>query len=425
MKNKSELVSKKSSFFSLLLVLFITTSQQVFSQDIEIADYTQFKGSVVDAKNKNPLEFATILVNSSNISTITNVDGEFVLKVPNTDLDKSVTISYLGYKNTVLPLSNFMANETIIKLEESLEKLPEVNIISKDPNSIIKKIMNNKQSNYFDEPVIMKAFYRESIKKRKTYASLSEAVVDIYKRPYTSDGLEMIKLNKARKSTDYRKVDTLVIKLQGGPYNTLHIDLMKNEEMFFNEDIFAKYKFTFDKAINIDNRLSYVIDFEGYPNMDEPLFYGKLYVDASSYALSKAIFSLDLTNKEKSSKFFVKKKPAKADVTPEVANFRVDYRVKGGKWYYGYSRIELSFKINWKKRLFNSIYNITSEMAITDWEVNTDKDYLKGKERMRTNVILNDEVSGFSDPGFWGEYNVIEPEKSIENAIKKIQKRND
>ena len=425
MKNKPELVSKKSKFFSLLFVFLIAISQQVFSQDTEITDYAQFKGSVVDAKNKNPLEFATLLVNNTNISTITNVDGEFVLKVPNTDLDKSVTISYLGYKNNVLPLSNFMTDKTIIKLEESLEKLPEVNVVSKDPNLIIKKIMDNKKSNYFDDPVIMKAFYRESIKKRKTYASLSEAVVDIYKRPYTSNGLEMIKLIKARKSTDYRKVDTLVIKLQGGPYNTLHIDLIKNEEMFFNEDIFAKYKFTFDKAINIDNRLSYVIDFKGHTNIDEPLFYGKLYIDASSNALSKAIFSLDLTNREQSSKFFVKKKPSKADVTPEVANFRVDYLVKDGKWYFGYSRIELSFKINWKKKLFNSVYNVTSEMAITDWEVNEDRDYLKGKDRMRTNVILNDEVSGFSDPEFWGEYNVIEPEKSIENAIKKIQKRND
>jgi hypothetical protein len=423
MKKKSNFIQKNKKIFYLFFILLAATLPKGFAQEKEGVDFAQFKGSVVDAKNKNPLEFATISVNNTNISTITNVDGEFVLKVPTVDLEKNVTISYLGYANTILPLSSFMAEETVIKLVESSEKLPEVNVVSADPNAIIEKLIANKNNNYFQDPIIMKAFYRESIKKRKTYASLSEAVVDIYKRPYSSAGIETIKLNKARKSTDYRKVDTLVIKLQGGPYNTLHMDLMKNEEIFFNEEIFSTYKFTFDKAINIDNRLAYVIDFKGYPNFEEPLFYGKLYIDASSFALSKAIFSLDLKDKSKATKYFVKKKPAKADVIPEVANFRVDYRVKDGKWYYGYSRIELSFKIDWTKKLFNSIYNVTSEMAITDWEINADKDFLKGKERMRTNVILNEEASGFSDPEFWGEYNVIEPEKSIENAIKKIQRR--
>ncbi len=32
---------------------------------------------------------------------------------------------------------------------------------------------------------------------------------------------------------------------------------------------------------------------------------------------------------------------------------------------YGYSRIELGFKINWDKKMFNSIYYSTMEMAIT------------------------------------------------------------
>ena len=62
------------------------------------------------------------------------------------------------------------------------------------------------------------------------------------------------------------------------------------------------------------------------------------------------------------------------------------------------------------------------EMALTNWEAGMTKT-IKGKERLRSTVILSDEASGFSDPEFWGEYNVIEPEKSIENAIKKIQRQ--
>ena len=36
--------------------------------------------------------------------------------------------------------------------------------------------------------------------------------------------------------------------------------------------------------------------------------------------------------------------------------------------------------------------------------------------------VITDEAKGFGDDDFWGAYNVIEPEKTIEVAIKKIQK---
>ena len=62
-------------------------------------------------------------------------------------------------------------------------------------------------------------------------------------------------------------------------------------------------------------------------------------------------------------------------------------------------------------------------MAITYWEI-SDSKITKTKEKMiRPTTILADEASGFSDPRFWGEYNIIEPEKSIESAIAKIKKQ--
>ena len=61
-------------------------------------------------------------------------------------------------------------------------------------------------------------------------------------------------------------------------------------------------------------------------------------------------------------------------------------------------------------------------MAITDWEKSLNETFTK-KETFRPTMILSDEASGFSDPEFWGEYNIIEPEKSIESAIEKINKQ--
>jgi hypothetical protein len=273
------------------------------------------------------------------------------------------------------------------------------------------------------DPSIMTAFYRETIKKRRKNVSLSEAVVTVFKAPYDSPRRDAVQLYKARKSTDYSKLDTLVLKLQGGPFNALYVDVMKYPEYIFSEDAIDDYNFSFDRSTRINDRLIYVINFRQKENITDPLYQGKLYIDIEKKVLTSAIFSLNITNRAAASQLFVRKKPKNADVYPTDVAYRVDYREKNGKWYYGYSNAILEFKINWDKKLFNSVYSMTCEMAVTDWEKNEGTKEPKYRERLKSTMILSDEAIGFSDPDFWGEYNIIEPEKSIESAIKKIQRQ--
>ena len=284
-------------------------------------------------------------------------------------------------------------------------------------------MLKRKGDNYYNNDLKMTSFYRETIKKRRTYVSLSEAVVEIYKQPYTTNRNDILKLYKARKSTDYNKLDTVAFKLRGGPFNTLYIDIMKNTSMLFDEDMFEIYDFTYDSPTKIDNKVIYVVNFKQKKHIDEPYFYGKLYIDAKTLALTNAKYYLNLENKQKASRFFIVKKPKDADVHPIEAYYQVDYREKEGKWYYGYSRVELGFKINWAKKWFNTIYYTTIEMAVTDWEKSDDSKLPKIKDRLRPSIIMSDNTSGFKDPEFWGAYNVIEPDKPIESAIEKIQKQ--
>ena len=62
-------------------------------------------------------------------------------------------------------------------------------------------------------------------------------------------------------------------------------------------------------------------------------------------------------------------------------------------------------------------------MVITDWKENTGLDYPNRKEILKPNVILTDSKLGFGDEDFWGVDNIIEPENTIENSIKKIKKK--
>ena len=417
----------KSLFTSFLFILIVVGFQNsAYATNTILNDtigFNEYRGSVIDSKTKKPLEFATLLVNGTNISTITNSQGNFLLKVPDNYADRRVTVSFLGYTSKVISLSDFDKNNTVVRLETYIEELSEVKINIKDATSLVQEMLKRKGDNYYNDDLKMTSFYRETIKKRRTYVSLSEAVVEIYKQPYTTDRNDILKIYKARKSTDYNKLDTVTFKLRGGPFNTTYIDIMKNTAMLFDEDMVDIYDFTFDNSTKIDNRLIYVVNFKQKKYINDPLFYGKLYIDAQTLALTNAKFDLNLENKQKASRFFIVKKPKNADVLPIEASYQVEYREKDGKWYYGYSRVELGFKIDWAKKWFNTIYYTTIEMAVTDWEKIDNMQLPKVKDRLRPSVIMSDNTSGFKDPEFWGAYNVIEPDKPIESAIEKIQRQ--
>lgn len=420
MTNKNNYKYQSSFLFIGFLMIFgFCFSQFVYSKTDNI---TEYKGVVVDKQTNRPLSFASIFINGTGNSTVTNSDGEFSIKLPADAPDALLTVRYIGYKNFSFRISELQAQKGRILLEPVSVELPEVSVISKDADALIEAMLENKDRNYSQKEMSLTAFYRESIRKNRTYVSLSEAVVDITKQGYSSYRNDVVRLYKSRKQTDYNRLDTLAFKLMGGPFNSLYLDIMKHTDLFFTENRTENYVFNFDRSTRQDDRLIYVIDFRQNKNNPEPLYYGKLYIDAQTLALKSAVFNLNLEKREEAARLFVIKKPFNAKVYPVTASYRIDYFEKDGKWYYGYSRIELGLRINWKKKLFNTTYYSTVEMATTDILPGVSAT-LGNKARLRPKVIISDEASGFSDPGFWGEYNVIEPEKSIETAIKKIQKQ--
>lgn len=395
--------------------------QDELQQDSQ--SYTEYKGSVIDNNTKEPLAFADLTINTTNIRTVTNKEGKFLFKVPNNLLDKMLTISYLGYDTQVILLKNLKNKDNKIALNSSVTKLKQVKInVPKDVKTLVRITLDRNNKSYYNDPTIMTAFYRETIKKRKKNASLSEAVVKIYKQPYNSLKKDEIGIIKSRKNTNYSKLDTLALKLQGGPFNTLYSDIVKYPEFVFSEDLLQYYEFSFEPSTQINNRQVYVVKFEQLPNVVSSLYYGKLFIDAETFALTSAIYSLNIENTKQAVSLFLRSKPKKVKVSTIEALYRVDYQTQNGKWYFTYSNIQLAFKVKWKNKFFSSTYSLNIEMAITDWEINnTEKTNLDNS--IKPSVILADEASGFSDPEFWGQYNIIEPEKSIESAIKKIIKQ--
>lgn len=413
--------SKFIIYFITSCLFFINSNQMLDAQTL--TSFKEVKGKIIDENSKNILVFADIVLNDTNISTITNSDGMFVLKVPDSLINKTLVISHLGYQKKEINISTF-ENNSKIALTPAITELKEIEVKSfKNPEELLKLTLKKRGSIYNNDNTLMTAFYRETIKKRNKNASLSEAILQIHKQPYGNSKQDAIDLIKSRKKTDYSRLDTLAVKLQGGPFSNLYTDIIKYPEYIFTNEDLPLYDFRFDKSTQINDNMVYVINFKQKQEIIEPLYYGKLYIDAETLALTNAVYSLNVSNKELSSRMFIRKKPNRVDVYPIEATYRVNYRNKNGTWQYAYSNVLLTFKVNWKGKLFNSVYTLNSEMAITDWEI-TDAMLTRPKEQiLKPTTILTDKTSGFSDPEFWGEYNIIEPEKSIESAIEKIRKQ--
>jgi len=413
-------VTNASYFFGIIIVGFLCLGTSLHAQK----SYTEYKGKVMDINTREPLVFVNLMVKSTNVSTISNTEGEFILKVTNSMNDETVVVTLLGYNQHELELSILAGGNGDIFLSQRITQLSEVNLTAfKSAEALVRKVFADKFNNTLDQSVLMTAFYRETIKKRNRNVSLTEAVVYVYKQPYSSARKDMITLHKARKNTDYRRLDTVTLKLQGGPFSAVYVDIMKYPEYIFTDTTLGLYNFTFDMPSTVNDRPVYVVKFKQKKTIFGPGYQGKLYIEAESLALVSATYALNIVDSKMASELFVRKKPRDVNVTVIQAAYRVDYREKDGKWYYGYGSVQLAFKVNKKRKLFNSVYTLSSEMAVTDWYINTAGFKPKPKDRLRPTVIIADAISGFSDPDFWGPFNVIEPEKSIQSAIDKIRRK--
>jgi hypothetical protein len=424
MKTKIYLSVIASALLLLVSAGDLSASAAAGKTKKEQQQLTIIRGRVVDAETNQPLIFAGIAVQGSNVSTVTNLDGEFTLKIGAGETG-NIEISYVGYKNRVMAIDEMKTNgqRNVIELETAMIPIKEIIVKPLIPTEIMEQVISRFEDNYPVVPNDMTAFYRETIRKNRSYISIGEAIVEVFKAPYQNDlRFDAVRIYKGRKSNDVEKMDTVLFKLQGGPTTTLYLDVVKNPETFLTKEAIDQYDLELSSIVVIDDRTNYVINFYQKPFITTPLYQGRLFIDIETYAVAQAEFSFNLENKELATSMFIRKKPMGMQVTPEVTSYMVRYREMDGKWYFTHSRAEVKFKVAWKKKLFNTNYTTMSELAITD---RTEQDVVKftSKERIRPTDVFSEEVAAFADPDFWGDYNVIEPDQSIEAAIRRLSRK--
>ena len=414
-------------FFMILSLAYasvaLSASPAEHNSQTDSTKYESYSGKIIDSKTGNPLIFANVVLRGTNIGTVTNSDGDYLIKAPTDWQVIELEITHIGYLSRILKITDLKGKEDEIKLEQSTIQIAAVTVSYGDPLELLRRAIHNIPENYSSDPVMMKAFYRETIKQNKNYVGVAEAVLDIYKTEYQEySGPDRTQIYKGRMSQDVKKMDTVVVKLQGGPFISLMLDIAKHPGEILSEEYLDMYTYSYGGLTTVQDREAMIINFLPKEFITDPMYEGKIYLDAENLAIIGVDFNLDEKRVEEAAELFIQRKPLSMKVDIESVNHLTKYRVNKGIWYLSYVRSELNFKCNWKKKLFNSSYSLMSEMAITDMDP---EGLIKFKLRETTGMsdILAEQVNQFEDPEFWGMDNIIKPDESIEAAIDKLNRR--
>lgn len=405
------------------VIALITVSWSLAGQD---ADVTTLFGHVTDARTSESLFFSSVSLAGTKITNVSNADGLFSFKVPaGTASDAQIQISHLGYMTKSLPVSLFEGHTLEDPLEITLTQvaitLDPVTVRSIDPVLLFRSAFYQTRENFPNERVGMTAFYREMVRKGTAkYLVLNEAVIDIDKASYTGIKIDRVGIYKGRGSTNYDTSDTLFVKLQGGISTALELDMAADPFLGYPvDDAVNYYTFTMGGVESYDGHSFFILNFEPDERAKEILFRGRLFIETETLAIGRAEFSMALEGREEeAASLFVMKHPSGSKFFVNSADYVINYKCFDGLWYYDYCRADVSFTTRKIHSPFRANFSVTEEMAVTDHKNGGIAIEPAGRVKFRD--VLSDKVADFTDNDFWEDYNIIEPDQSIDVLIKKI-----
>ncbi len=375
-------------------------------------------GKVIDEVFGMPLRDVNISLYGRAIGTITNAQGEFILKIPPGLEADTLVFSILGYGRHLLPVKGMTVNE-VIRLHPVSIRIREVKVRAVPVSEVLSGIRDSLESNYSASFQLLTGFYRETLRQDDAYINVSEAVVEILKAPYSQDIREdRVRLLKARRSPEVHPFHWVNFKLQGGPHTITLLDVIGNMETFLDPGYELLYRYSIDRVIWYKNHPAFVIRFRPARNIDMPCFSGELYVDRESYALLFARFSLDPYGLNIAEQSMIKKKPKGFKVKPQFVDYEVDYAEHEGKWHLHKATASIAFRVRNPRENVNSLFHSVSALLVTD-VAPTDLKRFPVKDLFTINDIFS-ETDFLYDESFWGHYNIIKPDEDLTHAIRQI-----
>ncbi|TKG93564.1 hypothetical protein EYV94_17625 [Puteibacter caeruleilacunae] len=382
----------------------------------------EMNGKILDRGNGRPIPYVNITVKDKFLGTISNMEGDFLFKLDPELKNDTIIFSCLGYHKVHYRANDLVHDHQTILMNPLTVQLKEIQVTKVEPEEVIERVIANIATNYPDREILLNSYYREIIKVDKKYSTVSEAIMDILKYPAFSSRSDRVKIVKGRQNDQVEKVREVKFKFMGGPFYINKLDIIRNSEEFINKSDWQKYKYELEDVITIRERPTYIIKFKPeIMHLSTALFEGKLYVDAYSFAITRAQYQLTKEALRQSRTSFIKRISRNLKARPITAQYEVSYIKLGSKWHLNTAHNNVKFKVRSKNQLINSTFHARSEILITDRNYNNILPFHR-EEVFRSRFIFADMLDGF-DNEFWGQYNTIQPEEDLRKAINRFNNR--
>ena len=375
------------------------------------------EGKLYDRITNEPIIYGTIGISNTSIGTVSNLNSEFQLNVPDSLYENQIKFSHIGYQSEQISASLLMDQHISISLNPKVIPLQEIVVRAVNPQEVLRNMIEKRKDNYSSKPAYLTSFYREGSDYKKKNIDLTEAILKVYKNGYNHDAFsDQTKLIKMRRIMNKQETDTLLTKMKSGIYSCLLLDVIKELPDFLTLSDTSPYIYIYTDISIIDDRRVNVLSFEQRKEIKEPLYKGELFIDSENFALVELRFEINPDYIEKATKWFIEKKSPDITLKLQHAKYKISYKLSDNDTYYiNHVRGDLEFKVRKKSHWFSSTLDLWFEMVTCKIETENVKGFSR-KDRLSPHKIFS-ETRFHYDKRFWGDFNVILPEEKLKETI--------
>ncbi len=249
------------------------------------------KGTIVDIESHAPVSFASILLESSGQTAVSDDKGNFSLLLP-ANMDKgTLVVSHLGYAPC---RKHFHSSSDISKFTIFLNRkqvmLTDVLVTGMNAASIVSRAFRKIGENYPQFDTFLTGIYTESFFLGEKPDSLKSqytiaAVVEMNQPPYRGPGNSTVRIVEAKKHFEASYDSTVM--WYGGLHQIQKADVVGEQMEFITPHNMKKYRYTIEDTSLYYTKPVYVI---GFSPLKAGSFRGKLYISTSSFAIVKVVY---------------------------------------------------------------------------------------------------------------------------------------
>jgi hypothetical protein len=322
----------------------------------------------------------------------------------------------------------------VIKIQEKVIQLREVEIIEYTPQAILKKVLSNIPKNYGSEPIILTGFLRTKKMVNDTLAEFSEAIIEDYKSGYYL--YPNRQAYKKARSTDIPNfikgrviADTLSLNELIGtgdyayPVGTYFVDFLEcYHGQFFDPTEFKMYTYVLSKEIDQDGNSTFKITFDQKVGTKGMLHKGEVYIDPIDFAIKKIFVTyspngFDWYNSRYGAIPRTIWKMNGWTCSAPILQTAFTYCKKNDIWILqsNVSKWEIKYSHPLSKKDFR--YGYEQALVIMDYTRSPEKiESFKGNKQLGVNENW-EKIIGQADETFWNNFNYIPIEESLQQAI--------